>query len=126
MNIVLIKPIISEKSTKMAKAGQFAFIVRRFARKPEIKKAVENQFSVKVVSVKTVNLSGQTKMQRTRRGWFETHDIKKAYVTLKKGQKINLFMPEEVKVEKAEDEIKEKKSLLKGTKVKIEKKGEKS
>ena len=123
MNIKIreIKNKDTIKVSNIIKQGWLSIVSEEYP-----KKAVENQFSVKVVSVKTVNLSGQTKMQRTRRGWFETHDIKKAYVTLKKGQKINLFMPEEVKVEKAEDEIKEKKSLLKGTKVKIEKKGEKS
>jgi len=128
MNIIIKKPIISEKSMKLAKEGLYTFLVDKFARKPAIKKAVEAQFDVKVESVKTVNIKGRSKMQKSRKGWYATGKAKKAYVVLKKGHKIGLF---EAKAEVATGEeetgqVKEKKSLLKGTKVKIEKKGEKS
>lgn len=121
MNAILKKPIISEKSTKLAKDGLFTFLVDKQMRKPVIARQIEDQFKVDVVSIKTINLKSKTKMQRGRRGYFIVPGTKKALVQLKKGQKISLFETE-VKVETAEnDVVKEKKSLLKGTKVKIEK-----
>lgn len=127
--IVLLQPIISEKSMGLVKQSCFTFLVDRRARKPEIKAAVKEQFNVDVIRVKTMNIKEQTKLQRTRRGYFTVSATKKAIVQLKAGQNIALFdvesAREEVTVTTAEGEpvaeVKEKKSLLKGTKVKIEK-----
>lgn len=125
MNI-LQKPLITEKSMKLAAGGLYTFLVDRKARKPEIAKAVEGAFSVKVVTVKTTNFKPETKMQRGRRGYFTIAGFKKALVGLKEGQKIAYFETEEKKKEpEKKEETKEKKSLLKGTKVKIEKVEEK-
>lgn len=114
---------------KLSKEGFFTFLVDQRVRKPEIVKAIEEQFDVKVMSIKTANFKEQVKRQRRGRGYFTLSGYKKAVVTLKKGQKIDLFSPaaeeEEVTVTTAEGEpvtqIKEKKSLLKGTKIKVEK-----
>lgn len=125
MNIVLKRPVISEKSMKQAGIGLYTFIVDKKATKPEIAKAVENKFSVDVTSVKTVTFKSETKMQRGRRGYFTVSGFKKAMVNLKNGQKIALFETETPKEEVKEPEVKEKKSVLKGTKVKIEKADEK-
>lgn len=125
MNIILKKPMITEKSNKLSKESVFTFLVANLARKDEIKKAVEREFAVKVVAVRTANFKKKTKLQRSRKGSFTIPGFKKAMVVLKKGQTIGLFSQEsgEAKVTTAETEtVKEKKSLLRGTKVKIEKK----
>lgn len=120
MDNVLKKPVISEKSMKLAAGGLYTFLVDKKAAKPEIVKAVQERFSVNVVSVKTANFKAERKMQRGRKGYFTVAGFKKALVSLKNGQKIAYFETEEKKPE-AKEEVKEKKSLLKGTKVKIEK-----
>ncbi|MDO8638098.1 MAG: 50S ribosomal protein L23 [Candidatus Daviesbacteria bacterium] len=128
MKIILKRPIITEKSNKLSKEGVFTFLVDKSARKDEIKRAVEEKFDVKVMAVRTANYIAKTKSQRSRKGYFTVAGYKKAMVVLKKGQKIGLFAQEAdgAKVTTAETEtVKEKKSLLKGTKVKIEKKGSK-
>lgn len=125
MNIILKKAVISEKSMKMAKEGWFTFLVDRSTRKPVIRKAVEELFGVEVVAIKTANFKDIVKMQRSRRGSFTQSGFKKAVVALKPGQKIGLFAAEEAKPDvEPKEVVKEKKSLLKQTKVKIEK-GEK-
>lgn len=127
MNIIK-RPIISEKSLADAKDGYFTFLVDRAARKQEIAKAIEKKFEVKVIDINTLNYKDQTKQQRKVRLSYNIPGYKKVVVKLKDGQKIALFEAEKTaEVETAENEpkVKEKKSLLKGTKVKIEK-GEKS
>jgi len=85
---VLIAPHVSEKSARVAEAGQYVFKVRTDATKPEIKAAVEFMFEVKVQSVHTVNQAGKNK----RFGRFNGRrsDWKKAYVKLESGQAIEL------------------------------------
>lgn len=113
MAVILKKPQVTEKSMKLAGGGLYTFLVQAGIRKPEIAKEVVQKFGVEVLSVKTLNLKAEKKM------------LKKALVQVKKGQKIDLFdaeVPKEAEVTTAETEqIKEKKSFLKGTKVKIEK-----
>lgn len=122
MNIILTKPVVSEKSMKMVKSGWYTFLVSKNARKPVIAKAIEDQFGVNVTQIKTATFKDETRMQRGRRGYFKVAGFKKATVSLRDGQKIGLFIPEEVKKEEeVKEEVKEKKSLLKRTKVKIEK-----
>ena len=126
MKIILKKPLITEKSNKLSKVGVFTFLVEKSARKDEIRKAVEEKFEVKVIAVRTANFIAKTKSQRSRKGYFTVPEYKKAMVLLKKGQKIGLFAQESVEAEVTTAEsskVKEKKSLLKGTKVKIEKSG---
>lgn len=130
---MLKRPIITEQSLKLAKLGLYTFEVERLANKRQIAQLISQKFSVEVISVNTVSISGKQKRQRTKMGSFTTSGQKKAIVRLKKGQKIPLFEDiakpsEEVVVTTAEGEptkVKEKKSLLKGTKVKIEKTGAK-
>lgn len=113
---------------RLTKNGMFTFIVDKKARKEAIKKTIEGKFNVNVLSVATMNFKNEQKQQRSRKGFFEIAGFKKAIVTLKEGQKIALFETErkEESFDKAQDkEVKEKKSLLKGTRVKIEKEGKK-
>ncbi|MFA5941000.1 MAG: 50S ribosomal protein L23 [Sinimarinibacterium sp.] len=87
---VILGPVISEKSTRVAeKANTAVFKVARNAGKPEIKKAVEQLFNVKVDDVRTLNVMGKTK----RFGRFEgkRSDWKEAYVTLAQGQEIDFL-----------------------------------
>lgn len=76
-----------------ADKGQYGFIVSVNANKIEIKKAVEKKFNVHVVDVKTMNYKGKTKTQFRKSGRFvgKTAKYKKAIVTLKKGETIELF-----------------------------------
>ena len=87
---VLLAPHVSEKGTRVAdEANQVVFRVRRDARKPEIKKAVEKMFSVEVDSVRVLNVKGKTKGFRQSAG--KRSDWKKAYVRLKEGHDIDFM-----------------------------------
>ena len=85
---VLIAPIVSEKGTMAAeKHNQVLFKVMRDATKPEIKAAVELMFKVDVESVSTVIQKG--KVKRFGKSIGRRDHVKKAYVSLKKGQELN-------------------------------------
>ena len=87
---VIEAPLISEKSTALAEsANQFLFKVRPQANKIEVKRAVETLFKVKVVDVRMARYLG--KVRRIGRSMGRRSDWKKAYVTLKEGDKINFF-----------------------------------
>jgi len=91
---VLIKPIITEKSTKSGeKAGKYAFRVAKNANKLEIKKAVEAAYSVQVENVNTQVNVGKKKVRQTKKGIAigMKPSFKKAYVTLKKGESIDFY-----------------------------------
>ncbi|MCP4287286.1 MAG: 50S ribosomal protein L23 [Gammaproteobacteria bacterium] len=85
---VLVSPVISEKSTMAADTSrQFVFRVLPDASKPEIKKAVELMFDVKVNAVKVVNIKGKSK--RFGRLMGRRSGIRKAYVKLAEGSDID-------------------------------------
>ena len=77
---VIIKPIITEKSSFDAAMGKYTFQVAKDATKTDVRKAVEQLFEVKVVSVNTVNYDGKKKRQRYVEG--TTASFKKAVVTI--------------------------------------------
>ncbi len=89
---VIIAPMITEKSMASTAAGQYTFEVHPRATKTQIKLAVREIFKVDVLKVNTTNVLGKVK-NFARRG-VRTHgkqsDWKKAVVTLKAGQKIEL------------------------------------
>ena len=85
---VIVKPVITEKSTLVSEFNQVVFKVARDASKPEIKAAVEALFSVKVLAVNTIVVKGKTKRFRGRPG--QRSDWKKAMVRLAEGQSIDL------------------------------------
>lgn len=91
INRIIIKPIITEKSLNQAQKNVYVFQVERRASKSVIKQAVEKLFEVKVKKVNTVNLPGKVKNTGRRRLAKKQSDIKKAFVFLTKGQKIDLF-----------------------------------
>ncbi len=86
---VVIEPLITEKLSKAAEAAsQYGFRVHPQANKKEVKAAVEKIFDVHVQSVNTMHVSG--KWRRVRHVPGQTTAWKKAIVTLKKGEKIDL------------------------------------
>jgi large subunit ribosomal protein L23 len=83
-------PRITEKGTRLkAESNVLTFEVRTDANKVQVRKAIEGIFKVKVVDVTTVSISGKKKRMGMREG--RRSDWKKAYVTLKPGEKIDIF-----------------------------------
>ena len=86
---VLVAPIVSEKATMIAeKTNAVTFKVLQDATKYEIKAAVQLMFKVDVQSVAVLNIKGKTK--RCGKSMGRRDNIRKAYVTLKPGQELNL------------------------------------
>lgn len=86
-----IKPIISEKSLKAAKEGDFTFAIGKKTRKPEIKAAIKRLFGVKVVGIRTAVMAGKKFRRGRGRSYGEREEGKKAIVRLANGQSIELF-----------------------------------
>jgi large subunit ribosomal protein L23 len=86
---ILKKPLITEKSMDLVADNKYTFIVDLKSNKVEIKKAVEELFKVKVEKVNTMRYKGKLTRVRGRQGF--TQDYKKAIVTLKQGDKIEMF-----------------------------------
>ena len=86
---IIIKPVISEKTTDLMMENKYTFIVDTKSNKVEIAKAVEKIFNVTVEKVNTLKVKGKTK----RMGRFvgKTSTRKKAIVTLKEGDKIEII-----------------------------------
>lgn len=91
MKRILIRPIITEKSMFMANKGWYTFEVESQSQKPEIAKAVEQQFEVKVKGIKTISIKGKPQRTGKKRIEIATSRRKKAMVKLDKDQKIELF-----------------------------------
>ena len=85
---IILRPVISEKSTLASEFNQVMFDVRKEASKPQIKQAVEQLVSVKVKSVNTLVRKGKRKVFRGIRG--RQSDVKKAVVTLEDGHAIDV------------------------------------
>ena len=113
MNII-VKPLISEKMTRLTDAAaspkmtriqrdknkpapkvlnRYGFVVDKRANKIEIKKAVESFYGVKVLDVNTMNYSGKVKARYTKAGYLvgRTNAFKKAIVTLAEGDSIDFY-----------------------------------
>ena len=90
---VIIKPIITEKMSDLEeKLGRYGFIVKNTANKVQIKKDIESTYGVTVESVNTMRYAGKTK--RNRKTWSmdgRTNSYKKAIVTLKEGELIDIY-----------------------------------
>ena len=85
---VIVKPLITEKSMKSSEHNQVSFVVNVNATKPQIKKAIEGVFGVKVKSVNTLRQAGKRKIFRGVKG--VRNETKKAIVTLAEGQSIDV------------------------------------
>ena len=84
----IISPNITEKSTSLSEYNKIVFKVHKNASKNSIKKSIEKIFKVNVVKINTINLKGTTKMIRNKKTFKSGY--KKAIITLKKGQSIDL------------------------------------
>ena len=84
----IVSPNITEKSTSLSEFNKIVFKVHKGASKISIKRSIEKIFKVNVVKVNTINLKGKTKMVRNRK--TSKPGYKKAIITLKKGQSIDL------------------------------------
>ncbi len=89
MKFLVKQPIITEKNTIHNAMGVYVFEVEKSATKPEIKAAVEKNFSVKVDTVNTSVCRGHAKANKF--GYGKVPYWKKAYVKLMPGEKIALF-----------------------------------
>ena len=92
--IILQKPLVTEKFTAISeKLNKVSFIVAKTATKTEIKKAVEELYSVNVTNINTMIYAGKSKARFTKRGHFSGRkpSFKKAVITLQEGQKIDFF-----------------------------------
>ena len=86
---IIIRPLITEKSTTLMAEGKYVFEVAKAANKIEIAKAISQIFNVKVASVNTVNVEG--KVKRMGRSIGKRSDYKKAIVELAAGETIEFF-----------------------------------
>ncbi|KPK23743.1 MAG: 50S ribosomal protein L23 [Nitrospira bacterium SG8_3] len=87
---VLIRPLLTEKITAIREVKNgVAFAVHRHATRIDIRRAVETVFSVKVASVNVMNVRGKKKRQGRFSG--KRADWRKAFITLKEGEKIELY-----------------------------------
>jgi large subunit ribosomal protein L23 len=88
----IIRPVVSEKSTILGEAGKYVFEVAPEANKIQIKQAVEQAFSNKKIGVANVRILRVTgKVRRRGRTMGMTRSWKKAIVTLRSGQRLDLF-----------------------------------
>jgi large subunit ribosomal protein L23 len=88
---VILAPIVSEKSYALLEGNVYTFKVHPDASKPEIHDAVESIFGVKVTKVNTLNRKGKRKRTRRRMTMGKRPDTKRAIVTLREGDRIELF-----------------------------------
>jgi large subunit ribosomal protein L23 len=86
---ILLRPVVSEKSYGLLDEGKYTFVVAPEANKTQIRIAIEAVFGVKVTGVNTLNRPG--KRRRTRYGWGQRPDTKRAIVTLAEGDRIDIF-----------------------------------
>ncbi|MDP7386848.1 MAG: 50S ribosomal protein L23, partial [Nitrospinota bacterium] len=87
---IIRRPLVTEKSTRAnEETNKVTFVVRKDANKIEIKRAVEEVFGVNVLEVRTLNNRGKKKRVGARQG--RKPDWKKAVVSLREGDRIDLF-----------------------------------
>ena len=84
----IVSPAITEKATSLSEFNKIVFKVHQGASKNSIKKSIEKIFKVNVIKINTINIKGKTKLVRNKKSYKSGY--KKAIVTLKKGQSIDL------------------------------------
>jgi large subunit ribosomal protein L23 len=85
---IILSPLITEKATRLSETNQVVFKVPLSATKPQIAKAVETLFKVKVTAVNTLRAKGKSKAFRGQK--YQRSDMKKAIVTLAEGDQIDV------------------------------------
>ena len=84
----IISPMVTEKSTNLSEQNKIVFKVPMSANKINLKKNIEKIFKVNVIKVNIINKQNRTKLTRGRK--IKVSGFKKAIITLKKGQSIDL------------------------------------
>ena len=84
----IISPVITEKSTNLSEQNKIVFKINRNANKKNVKKSIEKIFKVNVIKVNIINKKTRIKLTRGRK--VKVTGYKKAIITLKKGQTIDL------------------------------------
>jgi len=84
----IVSPNITEKATSLSEFNKIVFKVHKGASKSSIKRSIEKIFKVNVVKINTINLKGKTKIVKNKKSFKQ--GFKKAIITLKKGQSIDL------------------------------------
>jgi large subunit ribosomal protein L23 len=89
---IIKRPVVTEKAMKLGHLRQYVFEVNPNANKIEIKKAIESMFEIDVISIRTTRVKPKVKSRFTRKGLMRGKTIlrKKAYITVKEGQSIDL------------------------------------
>ncbi len=88
---ILIAPVVSEKSFALSEHGTYVFVIVPDATKLEVRRAVEQTFSVKVSRVNTLNRKGKKRLNRRNNVVGKRPDRKRAIVTLSGDDRIDLF-----------------------------------
>ena len=88
---VLIRPVVSEKTSGLMDNHTYVFVVDPRATKIDVRNAVEQTFNVKVTNVNTLNRKGKSTRNRRTGVVGQRPNTKRAIVTLKQGDTINLF-----------------------------------
>jgi large subunit ribosomal protein L23 len=98
---VIKRPVITEKASKLNFLRQYVFEVEVNSNKIQIKDAIESMFSVNVVDLRTVRVKGKTKSRFTKKGLMRGKSAlrKKAYITLKEGQTLDIVSGEATSTE---------------------------
>ena len=86
---IIIRPVVTEKSSALMELNKYTFEVHKDANKIQIRQAVEQIFKVKVLSVNTINVKSKPKRMGASVG--RTRSWKKAIVSLPQGQRIEFF-----------------------------------
>ena len=84
----ILSPLVTEKSTNLSELNKVVFKVNSLADKKSIKKSIEKIFKVNVIKINIINKQGRIKMARGKKA--KVRGYKKAIITLKKGQNIDL------------------------------------
>jgi large subunit ribosomal protein L23 len=88
---IILAPVVSEKSYGLLEQNVYTFKVLPSATKPEIHDAIEAIFNVRVLKVNTLNRKGKRKRNRRSFTFGHRADTKRAIVTLREGDRIELF-----------------------------------
>jgi large subunit ribosomal protein L23 len=86
---VLVEPWITEEATRTAEQNKYIFKVSKGSNKAQIKKSLEDTYKVNVISVNTISIPRKKRLRGRTVGWKP--GFKKAIVTVKEGQKIDIF-----------------------------------
>jgi len=84
----ILSPLLTEKSTNLSEQNKIVFKVHKYANKKNLKSNIEKIFKVNVTKINIINKQNRTKLTRGRK--VKVSGFKKAIITLKKGQTIDL------------------------------------